>query len=121
MDDASIEIDGEVLLRGTESERVFCSWTMGAGVYGIRKSEASFFSSELTVVDASLSRLWRQIVGKEILFQSIGSNQEVLHVSSDSDSVFLCAYEERGHPKGDGAWDADVVHISFKVPPCLGE
>ena len=110
------ELDGEVRFTGIDGKRVFASWRMGNGVYGIFLSTESFFKhSGLKSIDVTDTPLWRPILLGPIDMKTHGRNKEVLEISSGKKTVYLCAYEGK-NPKNLNGWDIDVVHISTEIP-----
>jgi len=104
------EIDREISLEFENGEKKYFSWCGEPVQYSVGVQDHRFNVNEPDhVIDATSWDLWQGLIGEEIEFISHDESHQVLELKGQSKSVYLSSQER-------GSWQADVLHISTKLP-----
>jgi len=105
----SHELDREIILKFDDRPSMYISWDMVAGDYRVALREHSFFDDDFVPVDVSRWEIWRRLLGDIVELNANWAGSQVVQISSDRGSVFVCSRNERN-------WYHDTLTIQQQPP-----
>jgi hypothetical protein len=105
------DFGGEIVLTFHNGQKSFVSWVSEPVQYAIGTKDTSHFGpdAELTDYDVSRTGMWAALIGQDVSISFVASENQVLKVSSATDHVLLCSFEQ-------GGWGADEIMVSKQMP-----
>ncbi len=105
------DFGGELVLSLQGTSEMFISWVNEPVQHCIGTSATSHFIDDaaLTEYDVSATSMWSGLVGQDVSMEFVGSDNQVLAISSSKDRLFLCSFER-------GNWWADEVTVCREAP-----